>query len=313
VRTTSKDAFRQGQVAQLAARKLMSNDAWEMHKLEQLDHATPVRRKQLESQFRWAEKQFARREAAIDQAMARELAEARESGRPISEKEARIAAENRMYEKQLLKVSELHKQYEQATGRQKEQLGQRLRDAQSEALYYAQEPYYTDAAIEHVVMTLQAAKRKITVKSLLKTELPKEVSHLTPVQGRQSYIEQVAKMYHEISGSGDSAKLASKGAKYFLRALDAVRVAGVDLTPYRRFVEATVDIEAVRADVGKVKAALKTHYRSGGGDAYLRQLREMAAELLRQANNLQHAPRPVKQSMILEFPSHVGLPLQACA
>ncbi len=271
------DVWVQDAFAHLAARKLVPDaESWAAYRNALLERVPEAHRETLRSQLDEAEAMYERFETAIGDRM-REI---EAGGENLAPDELRVAAENRLYEDNLREVLARYNAWTAARGGQRDALAQELRNAQAQALYFAQEPYYTHAAIEHVVMSLQAAGRKITVESLLSPELPPEVAHLTPQQGRRSYLEQIAKMYHELAAEGDPAALASKGAKYFIRALDASRVAGVDLSEHRAIIEATIEIEANRSEIPVVKEVLKKHFGdAANGERYIEQLYRLASDL----------------------------------
>ncbi len=246
--TTFQDAF-----SHLAARKYLSNKAWAKHRKWILENTPTKERANVEKVLDFVESANREFKTEIDLKMA-ELSADKDN--PIRESDLKITAENRLYEGALKEILGLRAKFEKATGVAKEALRQKLRNAQSRALYFAQEAYHTQAAIEHVVMTIQAAGRKITVESLISDTPPKLKVDLTTEQGRQSYFEQIANMMKEISHKGDPAKLASKGAKYFIRALDAAQIAGVKLAEYKDLIEQVVALDANRADLSKVHELL---------------------------------------------------------
>jgi hypothetical protein len=188
----------------------------------------------------------------------------------VAEADIQITVENRLYEDTLREVADLIERFQQATGTAKENLARTSATAQSRALFYAQEAYNTQAAITHVVTTIQAGKRSITVESLLGKDPPKLNVPLTADQARQSYIEQIANMMKELSHGGDGEKMAGKAAKYFIRALDAAKIAGLDISHLESVIRATVEINDVRADMGKVKEALQARFGAAGAEAYLK-------------------------------------------
>ncbi|MFD2207007.1 hypothetical protein [Kiloniella antarctica] len=247
------DVLFQDAFAHLSARKALPKEAWDAHKKWILENTSESKKAEVTEALRLAEKYNAEYREAIE-AQKEKLRNDKEN--PVQEVDLQITAENRLYENALKDILELRSSFEKATGAEKETLRQKLRNAQSKALYFAQEAYYTQAAIEHVVFTIQAAKRSITVESLLADTAPKLKINLTPEQGRQSYFEQIAHMLHEITHSGDPSKLASKGAKYFVRALDAAQIAGLKLGSLEKVVRETVELNDNRADIDKVKEIL---------------------------------------------------------
>ncbi|WP_125933341.1 hypothetical protein [Kiloniella majae] len=247
------DVLFQDAFAHLSARKALPKEAWDTHKKWILENTSESKRAEVAEALRLAEKYNTEYRDAIE-AQKERLRNDKEN--PIQEVDLQITAENRLYESALKDILELRTAFEKASGAEKESLRQKLRNAQSKALYFAQEAYYTQAAIEHVVFTIQAAKRSITAESLLADTAPELKIKLTPEQGRQSYFEQIAHMLHEITHSGDPSKLASKGAKYFVRALDAAQIAGLKLGSLERIVRETVELNDNRADIDKVKEIL---------------------------------------------------------
>lgn len=250
------DVWLQDAYAHLAARKYLDDAAWTEYRANLERSVKPENLAQLVKMMRWVEFNHQQFQNSIE-AMKAELR--REGETQASELD--IAAQNRLYENTLREIMELKDSYEKAAGREKELLAQKIRNAQSKALYFAQEAYHTEAAIDHVVMTIQAAQRKITYEYLVDSkEIHEAARHLTRDQGRQSYVEQIANMMKELSHEGTSVELSTKAAKYFLRALDAAKIAGLDLGPYAELVKRTVDVETNRKDVNAVDALL-------GGDA----------------------------------------------
>ncbi|WP_169569423.1 hypothetical protein [Sneathiella limimaris] len=268
VKAGSGDIAFQDAFAHLAGRKYMADQAWSQHKKMILESTPEANRADVEKVLNWAEKANDSYKSAIEAKKAELRAD---ESLKLRESDLQITAENRLYEQALQEIFELREQFESASGEAKEGLRLKLRNAQSKALYFAQEAYHTQGAIEHVVMSIQAAKRKITAETLLSETPPKLKVELTKEQGRQSYFEQVANMMKEISHSGDAAKLASKGAKYFVRALDAAQIAGLKLGALKEVVELTVALNDNRADLNKVgellaKEALEAAAREKGGE-----------------------------------------------
>ncbi|MBL4906528.1 MAG: hypothetical protein JKX94_03675, partial [Sneathiella sp.] len=245
---TFQDAF-----AHLAGRKYLSPEAWSKHRAWILEKTPEANKADVKKVLDWVEVANKKFRADIE-AKKQELKNDPEV--KVTEADLQITAENRLYESALKDIIELRENFEKATGKEKEILRLKIRNAQSRALYFAQEAYHTQAAIEHVVTTIQAAGRKITAESLLSDTPPKLKVDLTAEQGRQSYFEQIANMMKEISHAGDTAKLASKGAKYFVRALDAAQIAGIKLAGLKQVVELTVALNNNRADLAKVRDIL---------------------------------------------------------
>ncbi|WP_169544096.1 hypothetical protein [Sneathiella aquimaris] len=247
------DSVFQDAFAHMANRKYLSDANWAKHRALVLEKTPEALRADVQKVLDFAESAHRDFKTQIQLKMA-ELSADKEN--PVRESDLQITAENRLYEDALKDILALRAKFEKATGVAKEALRQQLRNAQSKALYFAQEAYHTQGAIEHVVMSIQAAKRKITVESLTSDTPPKLKIELTPDQGRQSYVEQIANMMKEILHEGDAAKLASKGAKYFIRALDAAQIAGIKLAEYRALIEQVVALDANRADLAKVREIL---------------------------------------------------------
>ena len=169
--------------------------------------------------------------------------------------------------------------YNKASGTAKDKLAQEIRNLQSKALYFAQEAYHTEGAIKHVVMSIQAADRKITPETLL-SEGPLDLKYpITPAEARQSYAEQIANMLKGINKYGDPADLSAKGAKYFIRALDGAKNAGIDLTPFKDMVEITYELDANRKDIQKVRELLMKKYGAANLDQFLKDVRKTNREL----------------------------------
>ena len=76
--------------------------------------------------------------------------------------------------------------------------------------------------------------------------------------GRHSFIEQLGNVYKEINHHGEPDKTAAKIAKYFVRALDAAKIAGVDFAEVMRpLVEATVELTKLKDKPAELKAYLE--------------------------------------------------------
>lgn len=283
------DIWFQDAYAHLAARKYLNEAQWAEYRTRLESTADAARLKEM---LDWAEQQHQK----LQEAIATELANLEAGKTPASADELRlvedsakgeadIVVQNRLYEATLRSISELIDTYKKtADPVKRKEIAQQIRNAQSEALYFAQEAYQTQAAIDHVVMSIQAAKRKITAETLLGVELPKLNIVFTADNARQSYVEQIANMVKELSHGGDNAKLAGKAAKYFIRALDAARFAGVNLEAYRDLVEKTVEIEGNRAKPDALKESLGKIDSAEGGAGYVREVTESANELMVQIN-----------------------------
>jgi hypothetical protein len=257
------DVWLQDSYAHLAARKYLSDAEWAAYRARVEEAGGPEKRGDIARMLDKVEADFRGLREAI------EAEKARLKGL-VPESDLNITAENRLYEKTLMEIADLIERYNGADAAGKEALTQDIRNAQSRALFYAQEAYNTQAAIQHVVTTIQAAKRAITAESLLSRDPPELKVPLTPDQARQSFIEQIANMMKELSHGGDAEKLAGKAAKYFVRALDAAKIAGIDLAQLEAIVRATVEINDKRAEISDVKKVLQERYPEGGAQAYLK-------------------------------------------
>lgn len=257
------DVWLQDSYAHLAARKYLSDAEWAAYRARVEDASDPAKSGDIAKMLDKVESDYRRMRAAIE-------AEQAHLKGTVPESDIRITAENRLYEKTLMEIADLIGRHQAADPAGKEALAQEIRNAQSRALFYAQEAYNTQAAIQHVVTTIQAARRAITAESLLAKDPPELNVPLTADQARQSFIEQIANMLKELSHGGDPDKLAGKAAKYFVRALDAAKIARIDLSPLESIVRATVEINDNRAEISDVKKALAQRFPEGGADAYLR-------------------------------------------
>ncbi|MEK8023568.1 MAG: hypothetical protein AAB229_07140 [Candidatus Hydrogenedentota bacterium] len=268
------DIARQDDFGYMAARKYLNDRQWGEHRRTILENIPEAQRADLnarldriEGMVKEANGKISRFEAELRaeaEARAKELAGAR-----VDNENIEWAARNRLYEENLREIIRLKEAHENAAPAEKEAIAQQLRDAQSRALYFAAEAYQTEAAIKHVVLSIQAAGRKITAASLLSPERPQLSIPLTEAQGRQSYNEQIANMLKEYNHGGDPAKLATKVAKYFIRALDAARISGVELEAYRDVVEATCELDANRDNMDNFKKVLEKRFGEKGAQAYI--------------------------------------------
>jgi hypothetical protein len=257
------DVWLQDSYAHLAARKYLSDAEWAAYRARVEAAGGPERRGDIARMLDKVETDFRGLREAV------EAEKARLKG-TVPDSDIGITAENRLYERTLQEIADLIERHSAADAAGKEALAQDIRNAQSRALFYAQEAYNTQAAIQHVVVTIQAAKRAITAESLLSKEPLELKVPLTPDQARQSFIEQIANMLKELSHGGDPEKLAGKAAKYFVRALDAAKIAGIDLAQLESIVRATVEINDKRAEISDVKKVLEARYPQGGAEAYLK-------------------------------------------
>jgi DNA repair exonuclease SbcCD ATPase subunit len=257
------DVWLQDSYAHLAARKYLSDAEWAAYRARVEEAGGPEKRGDIGKMLDKVETDFRGLREAI------EAERARLKG-TVPDSDINITAENRLYEKTLMEIADLVERYSAADAAGKEALAQDIRNAQSRALFYAQEAYNTQAAIQHVVTNIQAARRAITAESLLSKDPLELKVPMTPDQARQSFIEQIANMLKELSHGGDPEKLAGKAAKYFVRALDAARIAGIDLAQLEAIVRSTVEINDKRAELSDVKKVLEARYPEGGAEAYLK-------------------------------------------
>ena len=257
------DVWLQDSYAHLAARKYLSDVEWAAYRARVEEAGGPEKRGDIARMLDKVETDFRGLREAV------EAEKARLKG-TVPESDIGITAENRLYERTLQEIADLIERHSAADAAGKEALAQDIRNAQSRALFYAQEAYNTQAAIQHVVTTIQAAKRAITAESLLSKDPLELKVPLTADQARQSFIEQIANMLKELSHGGDPEKLAGKAAKYFVRALDAAKIAGIDLAQLDSIVRATVEINDKRAEISDVKKVLEARYPEGGAEAYLK-------------------------------------------
>ncbi len=268
----ARDVWLQDSFAHLAARKYLGDAEWAAYRSRVEAAADTAKSADLARMLDSVEAQFKDLKLAIE-------AKKAELTGTVAEADLQITAENRLYEDTLREVADLIDRHQKAGSTDKETLAQEIRNAQSRALFYAQEAYNTQAAITHVVTTIQAGKRSITVESLLGKDPPKLNVPLTVDQARQRYIEQISNMMKELSHGGDGEKMAGKAAKYFIRALDAAKIAGLDITHLESVIRATVEINDVRADMSKVKEALAARFGEAGAEAYLKAVSDGIAEL----------------------------------
>ena len=244
--------------ANLAGRKYMEDATWAEYREWVESKASDAMRGKVKEMMDKVETQHTEFEGRVEKfKSSMELA-----GKETSSEKVDIEVRNRLYEDSLRKIIKLKGEYAEAkTGKKKDQLIQELRNAQSEALYFAAEAYFTQGAIEHVVMSIQAAKRKVNAETLLSKGKPDTGDLvITSEMGRQSYTEQVANMYKDVSHSDGSPAYAGKGAKYFLRAFDAAKFAGESLTPHSDVVRETAEIESVRSEPDALLETLNKFY-----------------------------------------------------
>ncbi|MGB8275173.1 MAG: hypothetical protein WCF16_07905, partial [Alphaproteobacteria bacterium] len=282
------DVLAQDGFAQLAIRKYMTDADWSAHRERMLDGASsPAVRARLTEMLDWAEATHATLEKSI-KAKEEELSLQVHTGPGRPGVDVDAAARNRLYEEALKNLIHLKDKYAAEPNEAvRRQIAQELRDAQAMALYLASEAYQTNAAITHVVVNTQAAKRAITAASLL-GETPSELKvPMTPEEGRQSFFEQLANTFKEFNHAegfdtrpaSDFNGLAGKIAKYFVRALDGARIGKLDLAKHRDLIEATVAIEAKRDKIGELGQLLDTLYPKDGAKDYLRAVRQALGEM----------------------------------
>ena len=269
VRGGPDDVWHQDAFAHLAARKYLDDSGWREYREGVLAQAPAGQRAALREQLDWAEARHRNLEEAVARTPRSVLAAGELAGQPATEID--VAARNRLYEEGLQEVLRLTEAYERAAPGDRPAIAQALRNAQSRALYLAQEAYQTEAAITHVVVNIQAAGRDITVETLLGEGPVALRVPMTADQARQSFLEQMANVHKELAHGGDPLTLAGKVAKYFVRGLDGARIGGVNLREFREVVEKTVRANAERRDAGRLAAAL------GGDDGATAYLHEVLA------------------------------------
>jgi hypothetical protein len=280
---TEVDVLHQDRFGHMAMRKYSTDAQWQAHRKAILDSTPPAKRDAVRKALDYAEaknKEF--KQALVNKA--EELGLLVYRRRPDNPN-VQAAAQNRLYEQALKKIIELQQAFKDAPADKKAELSQKIRDAQGEALYFAPEAYQTEAAIRHVVENIQAGKLKYDVDVLVGRKALELVKGLSPHEGRQSFLEQFANTLKEFNHPAEVNKLTGKVAKYFVRALHAARIAGINLSRFEALIKRTIEVEANRSDVDALKALHKAAAEKGNGGAkefiteVLKALESIAGEL----------------------------------
>ncbi|MCZ6743025.1 MAG: hypothetical protein O7D27_12800 [Alphaproteobacteria bacterium] len=283
------DVLAQDAFAYLATRKYANDAEWADFRKQVLnDNVRPEVRDRLKKLLDWAERTNSEFEKAIaDKKEALSLEIYTGPGRPGMDLDA--AAQNRLYEAALRDLIKLKDAYEaENSPAKRRKLAQRLRNAQAKALYFAFEAYQTNAAITHVVINTQAAKRPITAKMLLGEVPPDPLKvPMTKAEGRQSFFEQLANTLKEFNRAHNFETapaesfngLAGKVAKYFVRALDGARIGGVNLKRYGDLVKATIEIEANRGTPKELGDVIGERYTRDGAREFMRAVKKALGEM----------------------------------
>jgi hypothetical protein len=197
--------------------------------------------------------------------------------------------------------------------RMQQELAAQMRNRQGTALYFASEAYQTEGAIIHVVDELQGPfKRSVSLASLKAPPVKTELGEIFYIN---SFFENRANMLKEFyhtrlpGGGWDGGKVAAKGSKYFIRQLEAMKQAGVDLSKElgEDVLALTVAVDNLRADLKAVEKLLADAGLSGErfaekiadasdrlsqlGVSHVR-FREMAGKLSPQIDDLSKVIRP---------------------
>jgi hypothetical protein len=200
----------------------------------------------------------------------------------LSPAEAEVTARGELYSEALKDMIALKDKLTAAGKTPPADLVQQIRDAQSKALFFASEAYLAEGTIRHVVFARQAACIGYTIDGML-GEVPKSVRDMiSPDQARHSFLEQIGYMNEYLHGARDpktgvidAGKLAVKFAKYFVRGLDAARLAGVnfDTPEMRDLAVRTVILDAVRGSSTDFNDALSVFAKGrdakAGAQAYV--------------------------------------------
>jgi hypothetical protein len=142
-----------------------------------------------------------------------------------------------------------------------------IRDSQGTALYFASEAYQSEGTIIHVVDELQGgggAKRSASLQALLGKPVKTPLDTLSYIN---SFNENRANLFKELGHLGyypghakmaASKTLAAKSSKYFIRQLDAMKQAGMDIKTLvgTDLISMTSSIDAVRGNENSVQAIL---------------------------------------------------------
>lgn len=187
----------------------------------------------------------------------------------------------------LLNEGELKNAAEFRTAMQQEVMAQ-IRDSQGKALYFASEAYQSEGTIIHVVDELQGGggvKRATNLKALMGPPVKTPLDTLSYIS---SFNENRANLFKELGhmgyfgGHGKVAagrSLAAKGSKYFIRQLDAMKQAGIDLKSKIdvSLIALTAEIDSVRGNEKTVEAVLKDYGITG--EDYIKKMLEASDSL----------------------------------
>lgn len=298
------DVRYQDQYANLMARKNLDNTAaWSQYKSWVLENAPKDRVGKVREMFKNVDKLYEKFEAEVD---AKKIKLASENSTNLNANELSFEARQELYGEKLSEIIRLKLQFNSAPEIQRSELAQKLRNMQSEALYFAPEAYATEGAINHVVFSIQMAGRDITLDTLMADSTPdlKGVIVTVPM-ARQSFLEQRSYMLREIKNGSSTEKSASKGAKYSKRWLDAAKIAGLDLKPFRELIKTVLEVESNRSDLKTVKEILDTKYGEEKTGNFLKDMTELANTLnirLISGGNLPATKQASKGSTTTDIP-----------
>jgi hypothetical protein len=190
-----------------------------------------------------------------------------------------------------------------------------VRSKQGIALYFASEAYQTEGAIAHVVGELQEAgfAKRITKETLLAGPTDRGRG-VTAAQYLNSFSENRANMLKELSHAvdqttgrfSDARYAAAKGAKYFIRQLDAINQAGIPLKGMVKpeLIELTVKIAADKDKLELVAKLLKD--ASMSPEAYVEAIKDAANEMAIKA--LSRSPINARANEISRYLKSVDTP-----
>ncbi|MCC6213006.1 MAG: hypothetical protein IT513_18360 [Burkholderiales bacterium] len=240
--------------AQMQARRNMDDAAWKQHVADTLagakDPALRARQQELLERVNQRHAEF--------EALVREFrpGAAAELGLRPESMDADRVTRNRLYEDALREIIGLKDALAKAsTDAQREDIRSQMRAAQSRALYFAAEAYLTQAAINHVVDSVQSSGRSINARTLLGPRPETGKVRIDEDFARQSLIEQKGYIAHYLHGTFDVGT-AIKVGKYFIRVLDAVQQTGRDLMSREALVRTTGLIDARRGEAPALRDAL---------------------------------------------------------
>jgi hypothetical protein len=240
------DAWVQEGFAQLQARRNMDGAQWKAHVADTLSGVVePARRARMEELLNRVDQRHAEFEKMVAERLPSAAAEL---GLPRESPDANRAARNRLYEDTLLQILGLKEARAKTTDKaQLTEIEISMRQLQSRALYFAAEAYLTQAAINHVVDSVQSSKRSINASTLLADAMPGtgEV-FISETFARQSLVEQKGYIAHYLHLGGAPIALSLKVGKYFIRVLDAMQLAGRKLASREELVRLTGLIDARR-------------------------------------------------------------------